>query len=140
MAFKRFIQVGRVCLISYGEHADKLCVVVDILDQSHVVVDAPAESSVPRHVINVKRLKLTDIVVKLPRACKTKTVRKALEMQQAVKRFEESSWGKKLQRQQVRARLSDFDRFRVMIARKRRSQLIGQELGRLRSETRATAS
>ncbi|KAK4532733.1 hypothetical protein CCYA_CCYA13G3590 [Cyanidiococcus yangmingshanensis] len=140
MAFKRFVQVGRLCLISYGEHADKLCVVVDILDQGRVVVDAPAESSVPRHVINVKRLKLTDIVVKMPRACKTKTVRKALEAQQAVQRFQESSWGKKLSRQRVRAQLTDFDRFRVMIARKRRSQLIGRELRRLRSETRVSTS
>jgi len=140
MAFKRFVEVGRLCIISYGEHADKICVIVDIQDQGHVVIDAPADSGVPRTVINVKRLKLTDVVVKLPRACKTSVVRKALEAQQAVQRFRETAWGQKVEKQRVRARLTDFDRFRVMVARKRRSQLIKQELGRLRSETKTSAS
>lgn len=36
MGFTRFVEIGRVCLINYGEDAGKLCTIVDILDGQRV--------------------------------------------------------------------------------------------------------
>ena len=134
MAFKRFVEIGRICLISYGRLSNRLCVIVDVMDQNHVIIDAADGSPVQRQVINLKRLNLTDLVVKLPRGCKSKTVHKVMAQEDVEAKFAATAWGRKIARQRLRASLNDFDRFKVMVARKRRSYLIGQELGALRKE------
>ena len=62
--FKRFVEVGRVVLISYGPDAGKLATIVDVMDHNRVLVDGPEKlTGVHRHEINVKRIKLTDMKV-----------------------------------------------------------------------------
>jgi ribosomal protein L14E/L6E/L27E len=34
--FKRFVEVGRVALINYGPDSNKLCVIVDVIDETRV--------------------------------------------------------------------------------------------------------
>jgi large subunit ribosomal protein L14e len=36
MGYTRFVEIGRVALINFGEDAGKLCTIVDILDGSRV--------------------------------------------------------------------------------------------------------
>lgn len=36
MPFKRYVEIGRVCLINYGPEYGQLVVVSDVLDQSRV--------------------------------------------------------------------------------------------------------
>ncbi len=36
MGYTRFVEIGRVCLINYGDDAGKLCTIVDILDGQRV--------------------------------------------------------------------------------------------------------
>jgi len=65
MPFKRFVEVGRLCLVTYGPMEGKLCVVVNIIDQSHVLVDGtPAgDAGTPRMGMSLKRMMLTDLKV-----------------------------------------------------------------------------
>lgn len=64
MSFKRFVEIGRVVLINYGPDQDKLCTIIDVIDNNRVLVDGPESiTGVHRHAINIKRIQLTDIKV-----------------------------------------------------------------------------
>lgn len=64
MSFKRYVEIGRVCLITYGEDQNKLCTVVDVIDTNRVLVDGPEPiTGVHRQAINLKRIQLTDLKV-----------------------------------------------------------------------------
>ena len=62
--FKRFVEIGRVVLISYGPDAGKLATIVDVIDANRVLLDGPEKlTGVHRHEINIKRITLTDYKV-----------------------------------------------------------------------------
>jgi hypothetical protein len=41
--FKRFVEAGRFCLITYGPDCGKTCVIVDIIDGTKVVIEGPKD-------------------------------------------------------------------------------------------------
>nr|KJB65879.1 hypothetical protein B456_010G116700 [Gossypium raimondii] len=84
------------------------------------LVDAP---DMVRGQMNFKRLTLTDITIDIPRVPKNKW-----------NKWESSSWGRKLIVQKRRASLNDFDRFKLMLAKIKRSGVIKQELAKLKKE------
>merc|ERR1712039_572069 len=115
--FTRFVEPGRLALITYGPCAGKMCTVVDIVDQKRVVVDGPKSvTGVPRHMMPVKRLSLTDMCTKIPRGAREKTLRLALEKDEVMKKWSETAWAKK------RASMTDFERFKLMVARRNRAK------------------
>ena len=64
MSFCRYVEIGRVCLITYGPDAGKLATIVDVMDNNRVLVDGPQPlTGVHRHAVNVKRIQLTDIKI-----------------------------------------------------------------------------
>lgn len=129
MPFTRNIELGRVCLVNlacdplYG----KLVTIVDFVDMNRVLVDAPG---ITRCVISLRRLAVTSLVVDLN---ETRSPSKAV-LTAAVKaadvdgKWAASAWGKKLARQAARKNLSDFDRYKVMVARTKRKALIAKAL------------
>jgi len=120
--FTRFVEPGRLALITYGPCAGKMCTIVDIVDQKRVVVDGPESvTGVRRHMIPVKRLSLTDLKAKLSRGAREKTLRTALEKDEIMKKWSESAWAKKMKAKEARANLTDFERFKLMVARRKRS-------------------
>ena len=42
MPFKRYVEIGRVALVNYGEDYGKLVVIVDVLDQNRVMLTTPS--------------------------------------------------------------------------------------------------
>eukprot|EP00421_Protoceratium_reticulatum_P020883 CAMPEP_0168384564 /NCGR_PEP_ID=MMETSP0228-20121227/14475_1 /TAXON_ID=133427 /ORGANISM="Protoceratium reticulatum, Strain CCCM 535 (=CCMP 1889)" /LENGTH=60 /DNA_ID=CAMNT_0008397733 /DNA_START=82 /DNA_END=260 /DNA_ORIENTATION=+ len=55
--FTRFVEPGRLALVTYGPCEGKLCTIVNIVDQKRVVVDGPESvTGVKRHMMPVKRL------------------------------------------------------------------------------------
>ena len=121
--FKRFVEAGRVAVVNFGDDNGKLGVVVDILDENRVLVDGPT-TGLERAVYPVKHLAMTDIKVSLLKGARTGTVKKAVESEDVVGQWEKSSWGKKKAAQAKRAALTDFERFKVMINRKRRAFIL----------------
>eukprot|EP00940_MAST-03C_sp_MAST-3C-sp2_P001187 g1187.t1 len=119
MVFKRFVEIGRVCLINYGPHEGKLCTIIDVIDQNKALVDGPSDvTGVARMKINFRRLSLTDIKVTIKRCPKAGVLKKAWESEDVMAKWEKTSWAKKRAAKAKRASLSDFDRFKVMVLRK----------------------
>eukprot|EP00736_Rhodelphis_marinus_P012592 Rmarinus@m.15285 len=135
MPFSRFVEIGRVCLVNYGDDAGKLCAIIDVLDQNRVLVSGPAGGLV-RQEHTVKRLSLTDLTVKVPRGARVGTLTKAWKKADIDNKWKTSSWGKKLAARETKANMTDFDRFKVMLARKARSQLAGREFAKLKKQAR----
>ena len=118
MVFTKFVEVGRAVLINYGPFAGRVAVIVDIINTSRVLIEGPT-SGVRRQEISLRRLSMTDFVLDITRSLKSATLKKTVEDFGLNKKFEATSYGKKLQRAATRAKLTDFDRFKVMVLRKR---------------------
>uniref|UniRef100_UPI0013008576 60S ribosomal protein L14 n=1 Tax=Oceanicella sp. SM1341 TaxID=1548889 RepID=UPI0013008576 len=87
MPFKRYVEIGRIALINYGEDYGKLVVIVDVIDQNRALVDAP---DMERSQMNFKRLSLTDIKIDIKRVPKKKELIEAMKAREKV-RFSHSS-------------------------------------------------
>lgn len=133
MTFTRFVEVGRVVLINYGENNGKLATIVDILDAKRVLVDGPQkETGVHRQLIQLKRCALTDICIKdLEKNCTQKTLSAAWAAQNVKGQWADSAWAKKIDNKAKRASLSDFGRFKVMVAKKQRSAAVSAALTKM---------
>ena len=130
--FKRYVEVGRVVLINYGPDAGKLATIIDIVDQNKCLIDGPAEiTGVTRQVISYTRIALTDFTVKIQMNARQKTLKKAWAEGDVMAKWEATSWAKKLSAKKKRASLSDFDRFKVMVARKQKSEIIAKKMAEL---------
>ncbi|TDH66458.1 hypothetical protein CCR75_007740 [Bremia lactucae] len=125
MTFTRFVSIGRVVLINYGPDAGKIATIIDVVDENKCLIDGPfSVTGVNRHVINFKRVSLTDLTVVIPRQAREKTLKKALAKSDTLAIWEATAWAKKLQNKKTRAQLNDFDRFKAMIARKQKNSLV----------------
>jgi len=130
--FRRFVQIGRVVLITRGPDEGKLAVIIDIVDENRAFIDGPANiTGVQRQTINFKHVSLTDIVVEIPRAPRQATLAKAVKAADVQAKWAKSTWAKKRNARAHRATLGDFDRFKVMVARKKRNAVIGVEQRKL---------
>merc|ERR1719284_1396291 len=69
----------------------------------------------------VKRLSLTDFCAKIPRGAREKTLRAALEKDEVMKKWSETAWAKKIKAKEARASMTDFERFKLMVAKRKRS-------------------
>merc|ERR1719262_1281806 len=105
MGFTRLVQNGRVALVNFGPDADKLVVIVDVVDQNRCVVFSP---TVARQIIGYKRLSLTDIKIDLGRGAKAGTVLKAWAASDVEGQWAATSWGKKLAARKAKASANDF--------------------------------
>jgi len=83
---------------------------------------------VKRQVIPFKRISLTDLTVKINFNPKSKTLTAAWEKEEILSKWEASSWAKKIANKRKRASLSDFDRFKVMVAKKQKSSIIAKKM------------
>ena len=132
MPFTRYMEVGRVVLINYGPEEGKLATVIDIVDSNKCLIDGPADiTGVSRQVISFTRIALTDLTVKIGRNARQKTLKKAWEEADTLATWEKSSWAKKLSARKKRASMNDFDRFKVMVARKQKSKIIADKMKEL---------
>jgi large subunit ribosomal protein L14e len=132
MVFKRYVEVGRVVLINYGPDAGKLATIIDIVDQNKCLIDGPFEiTGVQRQVISYTRIALTDLTVDIQRNARQTTLKKAWAAADTMNKWESTSWAKKLAAKKKRASLSDFDRFKVMVARKQKSEIIAKKVAEL---------
>mmetsp|Transcript_13065 Transcript_13065/g.25356 ORF Transcript_13065/g.25356 Transcript_13065/m.25356 type:complete len:137 (+) Transcript_13065:79-489(+) len=133
MVFTKFVEVGRVCLINYGPLANKLCTIVNVVDQNRVLVDGPeARTGVKRQVINLKRITLTDIKIDLGVQARQKTLIKALDAAEFESKWNESALAKKLESRRKRREMNDFDRFKVMLAKKAKNKAIKKKFKELK--------
>lgn len=92
------------------------------------LIDGPT-TGVPRQSYPYKHVVLTSHVVKdLPRAAGTTTVKKYIEKCEADKKWEATSWAKKRDLVNRRKKLSDFERFSVMLGKRTRRDKVRKTL------------
>ena len=115
------MQAGRVAYINFGDDYGKLVVIVDIADSNRVLVDG---DDFPRVLYPLKRLTLTKLVVPICRGSRTGTIESACEEFGLEKKWQETPTAKKIAQRELRANLSDYDRFKVMRQRKQRSHAV----------------
>ena len=70
----------------------------------------------------VRRLSLTDFKARIARGAREKSLKQALESEEIMKKWSETAWAKKLAAKEVRANMTDFDRYKVMAAKKKRAK------------------
>ena len=116
-------------MISFGPLADKLAVIVDIIDDKRVMIDVIG-SDEPRQMIPVKRIRLTDFSVRIDRAAAPKAVADAVKAEGLVEKFTETAWGKRLAATQAKGQLNDFQRFKHAKLAARRDELVKSELAK----------
>jgi large subunit ribosomal protein L14e len=122
MGKPKTVQIGRVAIVNFGCDADKLAVIVDVVDQSRALVEGL--NGLERQTIPIRRLSLTPVTMKIGRGARPGVVAKAASEQKVVDKFNQTSWGKKLNNSRLRANLSDFDRFKLMVLRKKKSVIL----------------
>ena len=127
MPYSQFVEAGRLALICFGPLADKLAVIVDILDDKRVIVDV-VNSQEPRQMIPIKRLKLTDLVVKIDRNAPEADVQKAIESEGLIKKWEETKWAQNLKKGEARKAMNDFQRFKYAKLSAERDALVAKQL------------
>ena len=129
--FERKVQAGRVCYVAHGNEAGKLVTIVDIVDQNRALIDGPT-TGVKRQLLPLKCLHLTQFVLPLPHGSRSKVLRKVWEKEEIDKKWSETSWAKKLQRKTLRANMTDYDRFSLMVAKQKRAHIVNTAFGKLR--------
>jgi len=120
-------------MINFGEDAGKLCVIINVLDLKRVLVDGPLDvTGVQRQKIPLKRLLLTDFVIRIPVGARAATISKALKKEDILNKFAASKEGKQIAVKKARAEITDFDRFKLMVARRSKARAVNVKLAALR--------
>ena len=122
MVFRKFVEVGRVVIVNYGPLIGKLAVIVDILTTTKALIQG-LKGGIRRQEISLRRVTLTDYKLDIKRGAKQDEVFKALDAYKLDEKFKQSPYAKKCEQRQKRANLTDFDRFKVMRLRQKRSVL-----------------
>ena len=127
--FKRLVEIGRVALINNGDNRGKLVVILDVIDQNKALVDGPG---VVRQSTNFRNLSLTGLKVKIGRGAREASVKKAFAKAEIVKKWESTSWAKKIASRRRRTELNDFDRFKLVLLRKKRASIVNTQVRKLK--------
>lgn len=120
---KLFIEIGRVALIKNDEKENKVCVIVDIVDQTKMVIDGPC-TGVSRRTIHSKNLFLLDFVLSIERGADSDKVKKIFSKEKVLEKLKKLDSYKLVLAEEKRKSLTDFERFQVSIALKRRKELL----------------
>lgn len=120
-AFDRFVEIGRVVYIKEGVAAKNIAVVLEVIDLNRVLVQGP---SVARQPVLIRHTNLTPFKIAVPRAARTKTMMKCWTESGIEAKWAASVVAKKLAQKETRKNLTDFDRFKVMVAQKKKAFIL----------------
>eukprot|EP00823_Brevimastigomonas_motovehiculus_P000159 TRINITY_DN10271_c0_g1_i1.p1 TRINITY_DN10271_c0_g1~~TRINITY_DN10271_c0_g1_i1.p1 ORF type:complete len:189 (+),score=71.66 TRINITY_DN10271_c0_g1_i1:59-625(+) len=130
---KRMVEIGRVCMINYGEDAGKICVIIDVVDATSALVDGPMSvTGVHRQIVNFKRLSLSPFKLTIQRNQRPKLLEQKMKAAKIMDLWSQTTWGKKIAAQKLKRSYNDFDRFKNMIVHKKQMYLIGREVAALK--------
>lgn len=79
------------------------------------------QCSLERQKINYRRLSLTDFRIDIPRNATFAEMKAAFETDDIAGKWAATSWAKKRAAKAKRASLNDFDRFKVVVLRKKKA-------------------
>merc|ERR1712142_729325 len=126
MVYTKFVEAGRVCLVTNGNEKGKLVVIADVIDINRVLVDNPAHK-VKRQSMQLDNLNLTDIKVSIPHGARSGALQKAYAAAEVDTKWGQTAWAKRLQAKKTRADLTDFQRFKVKVLKQRKARIIKKQ-------------
>jgi len=119
-----------VVLLKSGPSTGKIAVIVEIIDHNRAIIEGPT-TSVPRQPFPYRHLTLTPLALtKLPRAASSGVLKKQLEKEGTIAKWEKSAWAQKRAHVEKRRSLNDFGRFGVMLAKKARRDTVRKSLAK----------
>ena len=134
MNTETLLRLGRVVYINYGALSSKIAIVVDIVNENKVVIDGPG-LDVLRQVISTKRLTLTKFCLEEYKMSNTRgDLKKLIEKFDLLKRFRSCGIGKRLAQQEKRRNLTDFERFKVLVLRRKLSKAVRTNINKNRKQ------
>jgi large subunit ribosomal protein L14e len=132
MNTETLLGIGRVVYINYGPLAGKIAVVVDIINENRVIIDGPG-LGVSRQTISVKRLTLTKFLLGDYKFGDSEgELQKKINSFDLVKRYTSCGMGKKIAKQERRRALTDFERFKVLVLRRKLSRTVRTSINKNR--------
>ena len=100
------------------------------VNYAQAIIDGPT-TGVPRQSFPYRHLSLTPFTLSsLPRGAGTGVIRKHLEKDGTVEKWQKSSWAQKRAAIAKRRSLNDFQRFVVMVAKKARRDQVRKTLAK----------
>ncbi|XP_053209551.1 60S ribosomal protein L14-like [Panonychus citri] len=131
MGRKAFVQRGRIALISGGRFGNKLCTIIDIIDQNRALVSGPT-TGVKRQPMSFKMMKLTKFLMKdIHPTIGEKALAERWEKSDIVEQFAKSKTGMTLVNKKKKAKMGDFDRFKLYKTKQRINRLVKMQTARL---------
>lgn len=113
---------GRVVYINFGKDAQKYAVLCDFVNTKKVIIDSPNGEFV-RQVISTKRVEPTKFNLKdFDNSANIKTYQ--ARFQKALESLSLNGKGKIMKQQALRKNLSDFDRFKVLVLRRKLAKAV----------------
>ena len=85
-----------------------------------------------RQAISFKRATLTPIILSIPRSIGSKALAEAITKQDLTGKWAKTAWAKKLVIREKRAALTDFDRFKKMLAKKKKTTIVNKSVAKLK--------
>ncbi|KRX90660.1 60S ribosomal protein L14 [Trichinella pseudospiralis] len=127
--FDVLVQIGRVIYIARGRERGKLAVIVNVVDGNRALVDGPG---LKRQMINFKNMLLTKMTLKITHYDKTKAIIAAWEKANINELWSKTKMAQSRKRSALRAKMTDFDRFKLMKAKQARNRILKRELERVK--------
>lgn len=118
--YNRFVEVGRVVRVNYGPSYGQLATIVDVISDKRVLIDG---ENIQRQAIPIRRLQLLSNKVGVLRGTRSGKVKSILKKEGIQKKYNESSLGRAYAAQVRRENLTDFERFKVLVLRRKLSKL-----------------
>jgi len=129
------VETGRIAKCSAGPLKGKLVAIVDVIDQTRVLVDGP-NTGVPRQEYRLSNLHLTRFRLKFPYHAPTRVVRKAWNDADLKTQWKSTHWSQKSITIRKRTQLNDFDRFKLRYAKRQRNKLLTVAFNALKKRTK----
>lgn len=124
--FRCFVEVSRVAYISFGPHTRKLVAFVGVIDRNRALVDGPCSQGDSICLSNAcsSLISSSSSHTVCPHQ---KYVQPAWQKADTNTKWAATRWPKKIEARE-KAKLTDFDCYKVMKAKKMRNQIIKLEV------------
>lgn len=96
-----------------------------------LLIDGPS-SGVPRSVVSYQDIQLTKFTIPITVGQRTGNIKKAFDEAKINTKWSETSWAKREATRKIRARLTDFQRFKVQKLKQYRNRAIRIEAAKIR--------
>lgn len=123
MVANNYVKVGRLARVLRGPRADKIGVIVSIIDSNRVLLENPQDKSCWRHVQNIKNLDCTRFSVPLKTNASKKTLVDALSKKNVIAKFAKTRTSKQIVAKQAFANSSEFERYQLRVAKRQRAAI-----------------